>query len=221
MKKLSQRSILQIQILFLDPSIKRNLIDDSKKELYSRVTINEDGTITFGKTGCLWWNRLIGDEKTISFADFALKTVAALAGQKCNVNDIILKGLSEEVVRNAIIEEKYDMVVDRLFDAARYGIKGPLNTEGFSVSDKIDKHIKIESKDGIKIARLPGSGDPLCEVRIGVKGIDVYEQYNCRSNRCLITSLTYYINSLLYRDKLISRYNYLRGEMGIRFRLKI
>lgn len=175
MKKLSQRSILQIQILFLDPSIKRNLIDDSKKELYSRVTINEDGTITFGKTGCLWWNRLIGDEKTISFADFALKTVAALAGQKCNVNDIILKGLSEEVVRNAIIEEKYDMVVDRLFDAARYGIKGPLNTEGFSVSDKIDQHIKIESKDGIKIARLPGSGDPLCEVRIGVKGIDVYE----------------------------------------------
>lgn len=175
MKQISQRSKLQIQILFLDETIKRNLIDDSKKELYSRVSINDDGSITFGKTGCLWWNRLIGDEKTISFADFALRTVAALAGQKRNINDVILKGLSEEIVRNAIVEEKYDMVVDRLFDAARYGVKGPLNTEGFSVSDKIDKHIRIESKDGIKIARLPGSGDPLCEVKIGVKGINVYE----------------------------------------------
>lgn len=192
MKKLSQRSKLQIQILFLDPTIRRNLIDESKKELYSRVTINDDGTITFGKTGCLWWNRLIGDEKTISFADFALKTVASLAGQERNVNDVILKGLSEEIIRNAVMQEKYDMVVDRLFDAARYGVKGPLNTEGFSVSDKIDKHIKIESKDGIKIARLPGSGDPLCEVRVGIKGIDFYEQSNCRLNRRLITSLTDY-----------------------------
>ena len=192
MKKLSQRSKLQIQILFLDPTIRRNLIDESKKELYSRVTINDDGTITFGKTGCLWWNRLIGDEKTISFADFALKTVASLAGQERNVNDVILKGLSEEIIRNAVMQEKYDMVVDRLFDAARYGVKGPLNTEGFSVSDKIDKHIKIESKDGIKIARLPGSGDPLCEVRVGIKGIDFYEQSICRLNRRLITSLIDY-----------------------------
>ena len=82
MKKISLRSKLQIQILFLDPTIKRNLIDESKKELYSRVSINDDGSITFGKTGCLWWNRLIGDETTISFADFALRTVAALAGQE-------------------------------------------------------------------------------------------------------------------------------------------
>ena len=176
MKKISLKSKLQIQILFLDPTIKRNLIDESKKELYSRITINEDGSITFGKTGCLWWNRLLGDEMTISFADFAIKTVAALAGQERNINDVILKGLSEEVIRNAVMRDKYDMVVDRLFDAARYGVKGPLNTEGFSVSDKIDKHIKIETKDGIRVAHLPGSGDPLCEIKIGVKGVDFYEQ---------------------------------------------
>lgn len=194
MKKISSRSKLQIQILFLDPTIRRNLIDESKKELYSRVSINEDGSITFGKTGCLWWNRLVGDEKTISFADFAIKTVAALAGQERNINDVILKGLSEEVIRNAVMREDYDTVVDRLFDAARYGVKGPLNTTGFSVSDKIDKHIKIESKDGIKIARLPGSGDPLCEIRVGVKGVDFYEQSICRLNRRLVTSLIdYYI----------------------------
>lgn len=157
----------------MDDAIRRNLIDDSKKELYSTVTINNDGSITFGKTRCLWWNKLIGDQITISFTDFAFKTVAALSGQKRNINDIILKGLSEEVIKNAIMEEQYDMVVDRLFDAARYGVQSSLNTQGFSVSDKLPKsrHIDIKSKDGIKIVRLPGSGDPLCEVKIGIKDV--------------------------------------------------
>ena len=50
MNKLSERSKKQIEILFMDESIKRNLIDDSKKEFYKTVTINDDGSITFGKT---------------------------------------------------------------------------------------------------------------------------------------------------------------------------
>lgn len=160
----------------MDPTIKRNLIDESKKELYSTVTINDDGSITFGKTRCLWWNKLIGDEFTMSFTDFAFKTTAALSGQKRNINDIILKGLSEEVIKNAIIEEKYDMVVDRLFDAARYGVTSTLNTQGFSINDKLpkNKHVDIQTKDGVKIVRLPGSGDPLCEVKIGITGVNLY-----------------------------------------------
>lgn len=174
-KQLSERSKKEIEILFLDDVIKRNLIDESKKELYKSVTINDNGSITFGKTRCLWWNRLIGDEVTLSFTDFAFKTVAALSGQKRNVNDIILKGLSEEVIRNAIMEEQYDMVVDRLFDAARYGVRSTLNTQGFSINDEIpkSKHIDIKSKDGVKIVRLPGSGDPLCKINIGITGVDV------------------------------------------------
>ena len=175
MNKLSERSKKQIEILFMDESIKRNLIDDSKKEFYKTVTINDDGSITFGKTRVLWWNRLIGDEKTISFSDFALRTVAALSGQKRNVNDVILKGLGEEVIRNAILEEQYDLVVDRLFDAARYGVQSSLNTKGFEVTDQIKQHVKIQSKDGIKVIRLPGSGDPLCQVKIGITGVEMID----------------------------------------------
>ena len=175
MNKLSERSKKQIEILFMDESIKRNLIDDSKKEFYKTVTINDDGSITFGKTRVLWWNRLIGDEKTISFSDFALRTVAALSGQKRNVNDVILKGLGEEVIRNAILEEQYDLVVDRLFDAARYGVQSSLNTKGFKVTDQIKQHVKIQSKDGVKVIRLPGSGDPLCQVKIGITGVEMID----------------------------------------------
>ena len=175
MNKLSERSKKQIEILFMDESIKRNLIDDFKKEFYKTVTINDDRSNTFGKTRVLWWNRLIGDEKTISFSDFALRTVAALSGQKRNVNDVILKGLGEEVIRNAILEEQYDLVVDRLFDAARYGVQSSLNTKGFEVTDQIKQHVKIQSKDGVKVIRLPGSGDPLCQVKIGITGVEMID----------------------------------------------
>ena len=74
------------------------------------------------------------------------------------------------------MEEQYDMVVDRLFDAARYGVQSSLNTQGFTINDKLpkNKHIDIKSKDGIKIVRLPGSGDPLCEVKIGIKDVNWY-----------------------------------------------
>lgn len=172
MGKLSQKSVKLIELLLSDPTIKGNLIDDQKKELYKTITICENGDIILGKTRCLWWNRLIGDEKILSFTDFAFKTVAALSGQKSNVNDILLKGLSEEVIRKAILDDQFDMVVDRLFDAARYGVEGNLSTSGFSISDKIDRHIHIKSEDGVRMVRLPGSGDPLCRVTIGVKGID-------------------------------------------------
>lgn len=175
MSTLSLKSKKEIEILFLDDTIKHNLIDKKELELYSSVTINDDGSITLGKTRCLWWNRLIGDEKTISFTDFAMKTVAALSGQKANVNDILLKGLSEEVIRNAIINKEYDTVVDRLFDAARYGVKTDINTKGFSINDRITSRVDIKSKDGVKVVRLPGSGDPLCEINIGVTGVKLYE----------------------------------------------
>lgn len=172
MGKLSSKSVKLIELLLSDPTIRKELIDDKNGELFKTVTIQEDGSIVLGKTRCLWWNRLLGDEKILSFTDFAFRTVAALSGQKCNVNDIILKGLSEEVIRNAIQDDQFDVVVDRLFDAARYGVQGNLNSTGFAVSDHIDKHIDIRCEDGVRTVRLPGSGDPLCLIKVGIKGVD-------------------------------------------------
>lgn len=172
-QKLSLKSVKLIEILFMEPTIMKNLIDDSKAELYKTVTINQvDGSIILGKTRCRWWNHLLGDEKIISFTDFAFRVVAALSGQKCNVNEILLKGLSEEVIRRAIMDNQLNVVVDRLFDAARYGVETSVSTEGFAISDRIDRHIHIHSDDGVRTVRLPGSGDPLCRVTVGIKGID-------------------------------------------------
>lgn len=171
-KTISDVSKKLMQILFMDESIKRSLVDEKDNTCYKLITINDDGSITFGKTSTGWWNRLIGDEKTISFTDFALTVVKVLSGQKNNCKEIIVKGLGHEVIKTAIIKEEYDVVVDRLFDAARYGIKGPLSTKGFQISDDIRDHVEIKSKDGVKVVRLPGSGDPLCKISVGVNGVE-------------------------------------------------
>lgn len=172
-KTISDVSKKLIEILFMDESIKRSLVDEKDNACYKLVTINDDGSITFGKTNIRWWNHLIGDEKTISFTDFALTVVKVLSGQKNNCKEIIVKGLGQEVIKTAIIKEEYDTVVDRLFDAARYGVKGPLTTKGFQISDDIRDHIEIKSRDGVKIVRLPGSGDPLCKVLVGITGVEL------------------------------------------------
>lgn len=172
-KTISDVSMMLIRILFMDESIKRSLVDEKDNTVYSRVDIGEDGSITFGKTKFRWWNRLVNDEKTVPFNAWIFDVVKALAGQQANCSDIIRKGLSQEVVDKAIFEGDYDMVVDRLFDAARYGVKTKLNTRGFSISDKISGHVKIHSHEGDKDIVLPGSGDILCRVSTGITGVEV------------------------------------------------
>lgn len=173
MGKLSEKSVKLIEMLLEDPAIKGNLIDDPNKEVYKTLTICEDGSIVLGKTRCLWWNRLIGDEKTLSFIDFAIKVITALSGQANNQNEIVLKGLTEDLIRKAVAADKYDYVVDRLFDVARYGTSGPIHSEAFQIQDKFKEHVDVTCKDGIRIVRLPGSGDKLCTIHVGVVGVDL------------------------------------------------
>lgn len=164
-----------IRILFMDESIKRSLVDENDNTMYKRVDIGEDGSITFGKTKYRWWNRLVNDEKVVPFNAWIFDVVRCLAGQQANCNDIVRKGLSQEVVDAAIFKGDYDIVIDRLFDAARYGVKTKLNTKGFQISDDINQHVKITSHDGSRIVTLPGSGEVLCRVGIGVTNVDVLQ----------------------------------------------
>lgn len=172
-KTISESSKILIHYLFLDEDIKRSLVDEKDGETYKKITINPDGSITFGKTRVGWWNHLIGDEKISSIADWSLKVVAVLSGRKANCQEIILKGLGQEVITNLIKKEDYDAIIDRLFDAMRYGVKGPLQTKGFQVSDDIRGHINITANGkNRKIAVCPGSGDVIAEVALGITDVD-------------------------------------------------
>jgi hypothetical protein len=161
-----------LEILLDDETIKRALIDDKKLEYYKRCDINNDGSITFGKTSYRWVNRLFGDEETKSFVDVCMSIIAALSGQKNNVNEILLRGLTRETIVNAVMDKKLEEMVDRLFDAARYGNCSDLQTKGMTLDTDIREKVKVNSCDGYRTVYLPGSGDPLMRIKIGVKGVE-------------------------------------------------
>ena len=120
-----------MEMLLMEPKIAEAVfVDIEKKETYKILDINQDGTLTLGKRSVRWWNRLFNLEKTISFRDFAFSTFRALVGMAENLNkNTILQGLSRELIAKAVLEMKYDFVVDRLFDVARFAVEnGKLNT---------------------------------------------------------------------------------------------
>lgn len=170
---ISEHHLLLLRdLLEHDEAIHRALIDEKKSEYYSRVDINQDGSVTLGKTRYRWINRLFGDEETKSFVDVCMTIIAVLSGQKNNVNEILLKGLTEETIKNAIMARKFEEMVDRLFDAARYGNCSPLQTKGMTMDTNIRERVKVRSTDGVRTVYLPGSGDPLMQIKIGVKDVN-------------------------------------------------
>ena len=172
----TQHYMLLMQDLLTDPDIQAS-ITNGESEKWAIEDINEDYSITLGKTRCRWWNRLLNDEKTISFNDFALNIVNKLVGQKANVNKVILEGLSIEFVNNAVVRHDNETVIDRLFDCARYGVEGPLNSKGFSVGDVNDKKPRggyqrsMSVRNGLHTVYAP-DGEELCTVELGIVSVD-------------------------------------------------
>lgn len=130
-KNLTDKSQKLIEMLLMEPKIAEAVfVDIEHREAYKILDINQDGTLTLGKRSVRWWNRLFGLEKTISFRDFAFSTFRALVGMANNLNkNTILQGLSQELIAKAVLDKKYDFVVDRLYDVARFAVEsGQLNT---------------------------------------------------------------------------------------------
>lgn len=158
--KLNQKDSLLIQLLLMDPVINGQLINKSDKEVYSIVIVDRmTGDIMFGKTRWSWLNHLIGDERKISFIDFAMKTVAALSGQQANYDERILNALSHEVITKAVMEGNFTFIVNRLFDACRYGNKSSTRSAS---QPPLTNNVKRGIKFGNKTCQIDlNSGDTL------------------------------------------------------------
>lgn len=175
-KLLSDRSQKLIEMLLMDPKIAESVfMDVENREAYKILDINQDGTLTLGKRNVRWWNRLFSLEKTISFNDFAFSVLRALVGMAENLNkNTILEGLSRELIAKAVLDEKYDWVVDRLFDAARFAVEsGKLNTvatpaNGGEMPEQRDVHVVLENKGLIPIRDCVGN--VLLNLRVKVDG---------------------------------------------------
>lgn len=176
-KNLTDHSQKLIELLLTEPKIAEAVfMDISNRESYKILDINQDGTFTLGKRSVRWWNRLFGLEKTISFKDFAFNAFSALVGMANNLNkNVILQGLSQELIAKAVLDKKYDFVVDRLFDVARFAVEsGVLNTVATPANGKemperpVGVNVSLENRGLIPI--YDSLGKVLLHLRVKVDG---------------------------------------------------
>lgn len=180
-KRLSDNSLKLMEVLLTDPKIAEAVfMDIDNRQSYKILDINEDGTLTLGKTSVRWWNKLFNLERTISFKDFSFSVLRALVGMADNLNrSTILRGLSQELIAKAVMEERYDFVVDRLFDTARFATEsGTLNTVATPANGKVmpepqepnvrDVRVVVQNKGYIPIR--DSVGNVLLNLRVKVDG---------------------------------------------------
>lgn len=153
----------------LDPDLQGLFIDKGNHEMYKKVTFKGNGDMVLGKTNFVWWNHLIGCEKTVSFTEFALQTIAALSKKQCNNTNILQQALVKRTIDEVMSKGNTNKMVDILFDAARYGVKSAISTEGFSITDNNSDNIKVSVTTrhrSLGNVILPGSGESVGEVVI-------------------------------------------------------
>ena len=170
---LTKLDAMHMRELLYANSIRSLFIDETNKEVYKRLDINEDGTLVFGKTNIKFINRLFNAEKEISFIEFSIRIAVDLCGRLKNNDRIsksdresILKDLTSEVIRENCINNKFGVVIDRLLDAARFGIPTELSSRNRSNysgngnnENKPPKEQKVIIKHGTQEITLPGSGE--------------------------------------------------------------
>lgn len=179
-KNLTDKSQKLIEMLLMEPKIAEKVfMDIEHRETYKILDINQDGTFTLGRRKVRWWNRLFGMEKTISFKDFAFNAFSALVGMANNLNkNSILQGLSQEIIAKAVLEKKYDFVVDRLFDVARFAVEsGSLNTVATPTNGGVLPEQKVRQSDVKVVLQNQGFvpvrdsvGNVLLNLRLKVDG---------------------------------------------------
>ena len=130
MNKLTEQSKLLIRTLLTDSKIAEKVFENSTdKSKYKICSIRDDGAVIMGKTSVRWWNQLINAQDVIPFESFALKVWDTLVDLSSGVNNTaILKGLSQDIVMNAVRDKRYDWVVNRLFDCWKHVAQ---NSEGY------------------------------------------------------------------------------------------
>lgn len=85
------------------------------------IRVNEDGSVTFGRTPKHWWNWFWNDEVTKDFETVCIRMIKAYS-KYLPPNSELASLLTEEVVRNAIESNNYESVIDRFVMYAFLGV---------------------------------------------------------------------------------------------------
>lgn len=125
-------------LLLKDPNISGCLLQEG--EIARSVTVNDDGSITIGRTGRKWYNRLFNSERHIDFMTLALLISQKISGAKELDDNPVFAGLSREVLDKAFLNKKEDYIVDALWDTVRMVCDG-IWKSNYSKLDSTPKQI--------------------------------------------------------------------------------
>lgn len=90
-------------------------------EIPESIQVHTDGSVTFGRTPRNWWNILFRDKETKDFETVCIRMAKAFA-KYLPPNSNLARFLTEEIIKNAIEEENYELVIDKFVMYAFLGV---------------------------------------------------------------------------------------------------
>lgn len=122
-----------LKLLLEDHRINQMVLTNG--EIPKSIVINDDGSVTFGRTPKHWWNYLFRDYKTLSFSDLAFGMLRAY--QKYTPTNVkFFDTVSQEILDHAIQIRDYDKVIDRFMIHAFLGVaEGDYKLETLKIAD--------------------------------------------------------------------------------------
>lgn len=163
---LDTTSVKLIELMLSDKKFLSLLVDDKSKELYRKVTIQENGDITFGKTKWPFINNLFNDKVTISFETLVARMIRIIGGtNKSDEAKVLLTGLSEEFLDKCLKKDSKNELIEQIFTAYFYGYHGEHSSH------------------------YPKIGDPECQVTKEINRIDGAVAVELAAGRTILVNL--------------------------------
>lgn len=147
-----------------------NSIVLTNDEIPESVVVNDDGSVTFGRTKKHWWNILFNDKVTKDFETVCIRMVKAF-NKYLPPESNLTKLLTEEIIHNAIEKQDYESVIDRFVMYAFLGV-----TEGDYKLNKlklIDDDSRQQQRNASK-SRLRGFGSAFLDLGGGTIEIPIH-----------------------------------------------
>ena len=132
-----------------------NSIVLTNDEIPNNIQVNDDGSVTFGRTKKHWWNVLFADTVTKDFETVCIRMMKAFT-QYLPKDSNLTKLLTEEIIHNAVETRNYESVIDRFVMYAFLGV-----TEGDYKLNKlklIDDNPRQQRNNASGTRRMYGEG---------------------------------------------------------------
>ena len=145
-----------------------NSIVLTNDEIPENIIVNDDGSVTFGRTRKHWWNWLFNDTVTKDFETVCIRMVKAF-NQYLPKNSDLTRLLTEEIIRSAIEKQDYESVIDRFVMYAFLGVtEGDYKLNKLKLIDEAPRQQQKNASgtkykgEGVAYIDFGGGAIPIC-----------------------------------------------------------